>query len=56
MVSRYENASYAFGPDSTFFWLRHYEEFLEFKEGEDEEEVWTGLIVLPSPMLWERYI
>ncbi|GMT09974.1 hypothetical protein PFISCL1PPCAC_1271 [Pristionchus fissidentatus] len=39
MVHTYENASYAFGEKSTFFWLRPYEEFLQFysSDGEDEE-------------------
>ncbi|GMS79854.1 hypothetical protein PENTCL1PPCAC_2029 [Pristionchus entomophagus] len=43
MVHSYENASYAFGEKSTFFWLRPYEEFLQFysSDGEDEEIAFT---------------
>ncbi|KAK5973399.1 Hedgehog receptor, partial [Trichostrongylus colubriformis] len=36
IVLDYENATFSYGPDSTFFWIRAYEEFLNFYSETDE--------------------
>ncbi|VDK85765.1 unnamed protein product [Cylicostephanus goldi] len=36
IVKDYENATYSYGPESTFFWLQSYEDFLNFY-GETED-------------------
>lgn len=53
MVHSYENASYAFGEKSTFFWLRPYEEFLQFysSDGEDEVRYFTVIVGILYEMI-----
>ncbi|TMS35868.1 hypothetical protein L596_003165 [Steinernema carpocapsae] len=36
LVSDFENATFSYGPESTYFWLKPYEDFLQFY-GESEE-------------------
>ncbi|CAJ0571814.1 unnamed protein product, partial [Mesorhabditis spiculigera] len=39
IVGEYETAEFSYGPNSTFFWIRQYEEFLEYYVDSDDEEI-----------------